>query len=143
MVKIRLNKMNRMGIFRIIEASIAILIIFGVILTILIARKPSVEESLSDRIGPLLEEIAKNNSMREDIIKGQESEANITIMNFLSTKIEPNIGYGVRICKPDETCGLSYPEGAKGNIYVGSRVISSVLTDAKPKRLSIFLWVKG
>lgn len=135
--------MNKKGIFRIIEASIAILIIFGVILTILIARKPSIEEGLSDKIGPLLEEIAKNNTMREEIIGKEEHFANVTIMNFLGTKIESNIGYGVRICKPDETCGLNYPENAKGNVYVGSRVISSVLGEAEAKRLSIFLWVKS
>ncbi len=134
--------MNTKGIIRIIEASISILIILTVVLFILVTRKPSVEVDLSERIGPLLEEIAKNNSIREEIINNSAG-ANVTIRAFLDSRIERNIGYDFIICNLASSCSLAkYPEDATGNIYVGSRIISSILTRADPKRVSIFLWIR-
>jgi hypothetical protein len=135
--------MNEKGIIRIIEASAAIVIIFIVILTLTTTRKPSTEQDLSKRITPLLEEIAKNNSMRTDIV-GEASTINLTMEAFLRDRIkEPKIGYNFTICDIDEVCSLArLPEGIVGNIYAGSRIISSSLGTATPKRVSIFLWFK-
>jgi hypothetical protein len=134
---------NKKGILRIIEASIAILIILTVVLSLSLARRASVERDLSAQISPLLEEIAKNNSMRDEIISNPN--ANATIMAFLADRIkESNLDYSVRICEMDAVCGLEiYPSGISGNIYAGSRIISSSLMGgAKPKRISLFLWIK-
>jgi len=138
---------NKKGIIRIIEASIAILIILVVILTISLTRRAATERDLSETITPLLEEIAKNNSMRDEIITHPEN-ANESIMVFLATRIkerEPNIGYNVRVCEIADVCSLeSYPSDVGGNIYVGSRLISSdLIGGAESKRVAIFLWVRG
>ena len=138
---------NKQGIIRIIEASAAILIIFIVILTFSMTRKASTEKDLSERITPLLEEIAKNNSMRDEIVKYNPPsiiKANESIDAFLKSRItETNLGYGFRICGMGEICSLGkYPSNITGNIYAGSRIISSSLEIAQPKRVSIFLWFK-
>jgi hypothetical protein len=136
---------NKKGIMRIIEASIAILIILVVILTISLTRRAATERDLSETITPLLEEIAKNNTLRDEIIANPEN-ANESIMALLAARIrEPNIGYNVAICEINNPCSLeSYPGDVSGNVYVGSRLISSgLIGGAQSKRVAIFLWVRG
>lgn len=138
--------MNRKGIIRIIEASAAILIIFIVVLTFSMTRKASTEKDLSERINPLLEEIAKNNSMRKIIISTNLTNAskNVTvkmITDFLDLRVEPNIGREANVCEVEDVCGMGgIPKNITGNIYAGSRIISSSLRDDASKRISIFLW---
>ncbi len=136
---------NNKGWLRIVEATVAILIIFAVVLSLSISRSGTAETDLSDNINPLLEEIAKNNSMREKIISAP-AEAEELIRTFISLRIrEPNVGYDVRVCDVDRVCGISsYPQDISGNIYAGSRLISSSLTaGTEPKKVTIFLWFRG
>jgi len=132
---------NKNGILRILEASIAVLIIFVVIISVAVIRKPKAERDLSEMINPLLEEVAKNNALREQIISNP-AEANNSILNLLASRIkETNINYSVRICDMDDVCGLETYPSIPGNLYAGSRVISSSLEGgALSKRVSIFLW---
>ena len=139
---------NRKGIIRIIEASAAILIIFIVVLTFSMTRKASMEKDLSERITPLLEEIAKNNSMREIIISTNLTDGISTnattkmIIDFLGPRVlEKNIERDARVCEVEQVCGMSsIPKNITGNIYAGSRIISSSIYDDASKRISIFLW---
>lgn len=140
---------NKKGWIRIVEASIAIIIILFVLLSVSQIRERRFERDLSESINPLLEEIAKNTGMREKIIADSENsnEAENTIKAFLEERLrDPNIGYDVRICKIDEVCGLDkYPTGVSGNLYAGSRIISSTLSTmgTGPKKINLFLWIKG
>ncbi|MCX8158721.1 MAG: hypothetical protein N3D20_00265 [Candidatus Pacearchaeota archaeon] len=139
---------NKKGIVRIIEASVAILIILSVVLVVSERKKLQIESDLSERITPLLEEIAKNGSMREAIIRDNETnnDAENLVMDFLKQRIkETFIGYNVTICNYTLVCGLrTYPTEAKGNIYSGERVISTTLENRQfnPKKIKIFLWIK-
>ncbi|HLF54052.1 MAG TPA: hypothetical protein VI544_02635 [Candidatus Nanoarchaeia archaeon] len=138
---------NKKGILKILEASISILIIFGVILSFAMIRKTNSERDLSKEITPLLEEIAKNNTLREEIITDPEN-ANASVLTFIASRIkDPNIGYNTVICEINETCAPDYPIDITGNLYAGSRVISSSLfggsEGAKSKKVNIFLWIKS
>ena len=139
--------MNRGGIIRIIEASAAILIIFIVVLTFSMTRKASTEKDLSERITPLLEEIAKNNSMREVIIStnlsidAEKKAAIDMIKTFLLSRVPEGIEKDANVCDVRAVCGMSgIPKEIVGNVYAGSRIISSSLHDDSSKRISIFLW---
>lgn len=135
---------GRRGILRILEASIAVLIIFTVIISFAMLRRQTTERDLSEMIAPLLEEAAKNNTLREEIISNSPN-ASENILKLVESRIkEPNLNYSVRICEISDVCGIEYPRGIPGNLYAGSRVISSSLTSgAGSKRVSIFLWYKS
>jgi len=137
--------MDKRGIMKIIEASAAILIIFIAILTLSMTRRASTEIDLSDKITPLLEEIAKNNAIRDKVVENS-ADVNETLESFLSARIiEPNIGYNFSVCiNLNEICSMqgNYPKDIVGNVYAGSRIISSSLSKAEPKRVAIFLWFK-
>jgi hypothetical protein len=139
---------NKKGWVRIVEASIAILIIFSVVIAVSGKREAKPEEDLSISITPLLDEIAKNISLRELVVKDSDTStiAEDALKEFVSRRIiSPNIGYGITICNYDQYCGLSsYPGEARGGIYAGSRVITATLnTMPYPKKINIFLWNKA
>jgi len=138
---------NKKAWIRIVEACIAILIIFIVILSVSRLQNRTTERDLAEVVSPLLEEIAKNVTMREMIISdtANSDAAENSLRGFLGARLrDPNIGYNVTICDSYEVCSLErYPGDVSGSIYAGSRIISSVLTNSgQPKKISLFLWIK-
>jgi len=130
------------GLLRIVEVSIAVMVIISIMLFIMSNRNLSAETDFSKVLQPLLEEIAKNITLREIIVTNSlESETQIEF--FLSSKIKnPALGYEVIVCEPNEICGLKqYPTGVK-EIFTDERIISSTLQSHGLKKIKIFLWVK-
>ena len=139
---------NKRAWIRIVEASVAIMIILAVILTVSQTRNRAAESDPSDILTPILDEIAKNVTFREAIINdnNESAAAENMILDFLKQKIKnPAIGYDLKICAYMEICGLErYPPDARGSIYADERVISSTLTTqgSGPRKVSIFIWLK-
>lgn len=131
---------NKRGWLRIVEASIAILIILGVLISVNSGNNNTSSEDLSEKITPLLEEIASNYTLRESVVQNSANESEKQILEFLKTKItNPSVDYTVRVCLiEDSTCALeTYPSQ---EVFVQERVISSVLGNISPKRVKIFMW---
>lgn len=131
---------NKRAWLRIVEASIAIMIVFGVLLVINSRNNFSPQQDLNSVITPLLEEIARNVTFRSDIIsQGENSEP--TIRGFISQRItQSTIKFDVAVCEANEICSMdNYPSEAS-EIYAGERIISATLTEYQPKKVKIFLW---
>jgi hypothetical protein len=130
---------NNRGWLRIVEASIAVIIILGVLITVNSSNKQTSSGDLSEKITSLLEEIASNYTLRDLIVKnGANSEG--AIMGFLKAHVtNPSVNYTVKVCPiEDAICPLErYPSQ---EVFVQERVISSVLGDISPKRVKIFMW---
>lgn len=144
---------NKNGFLRIVEASIAVLIIFAAILLLLSRRGEITETDFNAILVPILEEIAKNLSLRGEILTynttnftavGNELIIN-DLENFVATRItNPSLNYSVVICELT-LCPLDvYPKNINGNLYSNERVISTNLTESKfsPKKVKVFLWKK-
>ena len=140
---------NKKGWIRIVEASIAILIIFGVLLYVSQRMAPSADDELTTTLRPLLDEIAKNVSLREEIISATDptkiAKAENSVTAFLATRIlSKSLDYRVRICGYDQVCALDkYPPNVRGNVYADGRIITSSINTLSPKKLEIFMWVRG
>jgi hypothetical protein len=102
-------------------------------------------------ITPILEEIAKNATLREVVLNEAIplNDREQILKTFLGTRLQgAYLGYDIRICEPEDACGLaSYPEDASGGVYAEGRVISSALEIVEtrginPKKIKIFLWIK-
>ena len=135
---------NKKGIIKIIEASIAVLVILTAIISISMMKKSVVERDLSGTINPLLEEIAKNSTLREEVII--DSDASESVKSFLAKRIkDPSIGFDTKVCEINDACSLDrYPANITGNVYAGSRLISSgLISGEKPKRIGLFLWIRA
>lgn len=154
--EMRFRTRNNKGWLRIVESSIAILIVIAFLVVIGGDRKVKSENDLTVTLRPILDEIANNFELRNKILSynsnNEETELNNAailgnVTKFVSARIiHSNLGYRIRICSPDVLCGLeSFPLDAKGDIYAEERVISaSVGTSSfQPKKLKIFLWRKS
>jgi ribosomal protein S17E len=145
---------NRKGIIRIIEATIAIIIILGVILVISSTRRMPSESDMTGTINSLLEELSRNDTLREEIVtrydlsKDENNDANKkiieNIMSFLDERItnKAAFGYTTRVCDPGLACGIkpAYPEDAIGDVFSNSRTFSSTLEEYAPKNVKLFIW---
>ena len=135
--------LNNRGIIRIIEASISILIIISAVLIISSRGSVSENASFESFASDLLEEIAKNNNLREKIISSPlvGKEESVT---FVQGRIKnPNVNFEIKICLPGEICSLEiFPEGVN-EIFSSERIISSTILNYDPKKVKIFLWTEG
>jgi hypothetical protein len=132
---------NQRGWLRIVEASIAILIIFGVLL--IITRNSAPQPSSTDLASmtiPILTEMANNLTLRDYIVRqGNTSIPELT--TFVGARIkQSSVKYEVNVCDVDSLCALpQYPAGI-ANVYAGERIVSSTLNEFNPKKVKIFLW---
>lgn len=145
-----LLKMNKKGFLRIVEAVIAMMLILGVLIFVSSSRMTNVESKLSKQIPPMLEEISKDNDLREGIVRTEKDKLNekeeYLKSSFLKERItNPSIGYGVELCEPiDNLCPIEqFPIDAKGEVFAEEGVISSVLPQYSPKKVKIFLWIRS
>lgn len=134
---------NKRGWIRIVEASLAIIIIFGVLIVLNASKNNNYTIDLSDKIPPLLEKIALNETLREKIVSGiNVSETENESMVIISESIKnPRINYSFKICNLNEFCTLEpYPNA---EVFAGERIISSSLNRIAPVKIKLFLWIKG
>jgi hypothetical protein len=130
---------DRRGVIRIIEASIAILIILGVLLFVNTRNSNNGEVDLSPEIGSLLEMVAQDKNLREDVLNGQTSG----LEQFLNDNLRASLEFRIKICEIDEICSLdSYPPNKQ--VFAEERIISTNLqkVDFSPKKVKIFVWEK-
>lgn len=156
-IKMRSIIKNKKGFLRIIEAVIAILLILGVLIFVTVRSKTRAETDLSNKIPPLLDEIAKTTGWRNEIVMvvaptlAEPNPPEIEALegrlksDFLDSRItNPRINSDIEICAPlDEQCPLQeWPEGV-GNMFAGERIISAVLPQYDAKKVKIFLWISA
>jgi hypothetical protein len=142
---------NKRGWIRIIEVSIAILLIFSV-LVIVNQTSKNAKNEFNDEIRSILSEIAENTSLRDkvigvyDINKNKTTAPNLEVMTSLENVVlnainENYVGYAIEICRPNDLCGLaSYPN--VDEVYSEERIISSDLSKYNPRKIKIYLWIK-
>ena len=132
---------NKRGLIRIVEASVAILVIFSVLFVLFIRDRGTGQEDLTGLIPPLLNEIAQDSAIRNSVLNEDEG----AVKGFLSNKIDSLYNYEVRICGPTEICpiGNDYPS-IDSEIYSAERIISTNLDspEFEPKKVKVFLWRK-
>ena len=144
-------KMNKKGWLRIVEASIGIIVILGVLVAISYRQNKSVDPSLE--LAPYLDEMAKNKVLREEIINYDLIDSNNPdndiaiekITSFFSSKINrDNYNLYIRICPLEDLCPIeNYPINFDGNIYSAERIISSGRTEGfTPRKVKVFVWQK-
>ena len=133
-------KMNNKGWLRIVEAVIAILIIISSVLIVMQSKKTQREQSFCSILPGLLDEIAKNESMRK-LILADNTEV---IEKYAENSIrDPSLVFKARICDIDVPCILEKSGGLeKVDICAEQRIISTSQdqSDFSPKKLKVFLF---
>ena len=128
---------NKKAWLRIIEAFIAILIVASVLLfTITKAPKPDRTEEIHKMQRSILEQVASNDALREEIIKNDATNTSSFINFIVDKKWEVRI----KICEIVDICKMD--DYVEKEIYVDEILISSTLQEYQPKKLKLFMWEK-
>ena len=114
---------NNKGFLKVVEATIAVMLIFGTLLWVTSKTMSGTEGDLGVILNPILKEIADNSSLRLEIIKNS-SNVLTHLENFVEQRIDnPSLNYSVVRCELNEPCSLGFvPSGAKGDIFASGKV---------------------
>lgn len=132
--------MRKRGWIRIVEVVIAILLIIGFLIFIYIGMggRVSKQDYIYNLERTILEELSRDNSMREKVLAGDETDAEL--LKFIEDRlVRYNLNFNIRICPPEEACGLdSWPDSQE--VYAEEILITSTLESYNPKKLKLFVW---
>lgn len=129
------------GYLRVAEAVLGILIVLGFL--IVLNRNAYEKESdlnLQEKI--ILDEVAKNETLREKIIldaTGVEEE----IVFFAKQRLYGrNVNVSAFLCELNESCELEADQKRGTEIYAAERVISTdkAAQNFNPKKIKLFVW---
>lgn len=129
---------NKRGMLRVVEAIIAIMIVFGAVLTVATTNKGTSSSDFCDALPSLMAEIAENNDLRAEIVQGQTNGVEV----FLDKRVRnPAIDYRVAICEPSDISCFHQGAGIdKVDVCAHERIVSGTLNQFAPKKLKVFLF---
>lgn len=129
--------MNRRGWLRIVEASIAVVIILSVLFTLYSKSSASNEPDLSIRAREVLDEIAINNTIRAATL-ANDVQGYALVNASIASRLSSDVLFEVRICDLTDVCGKS--TYTPGNVYAAERIIGATLDQEQSKKIRLFIW---
>ena len=134
---------NKRGWIRIVEASVAILLILGALLLVNRQQTSIEEEDLSSKARDILDEMFRQEIYRESFLSEPVDFTDAD--NYVKDIIDENVyGFEFRICEKDDVCSLeNYPPNAGDGIYGAERIIAgSIIEDGETPIIivKLFIW---
>lgn len=131
------NFKNKKAWIRILEASMAVMIIASVLLVIYSRNNPQVDrqEQVYSIQREMLDFVSENQTLRGFVVNGNEEELSKVLSNFVPKRYD----FKIFICDVDRSCGFI---DINKEVFVQERLIVGNLQDYNPKKLRIFMWVR-
>jgi|SRR3989338_3059026 len=135
-------KKNKNGWIRIVEAVIAVIIVFASVLIVISKNNADTQED--DKCGSLnqyLNEIAKSEEMRYAVM----TENSTAVKDYLIKRIDnPSVENQVSICAPEDACPEKNSISEKIDICVGERIITGAKNadpnEYTPRKVKVFVY---
>jgi len=136
--------MNKRGFLRVVEATVSVMIVMGVLFIFFTQARVSTSPDYSEDAREILEELSRVSSLREAVLNGDMDSINIFVVGRID-RLGSFLAYEIVICSVGDACGtIEYHEG---DIYTAERVISSSLgvdpDELEPKKIRLFIWRTG
>jgi hypothetical protein len=135
------NRMDKKGFLRVVEASIAIIIIMSVLFVFYTNSREQKSLDLSERSRDVLLELSRNVSLRNDVLDYDVTlqGAPGSVEELVDLKIfEAYLETEIRVCDIDQVCGRSTV--VERDVFSGERIISADLIEFKPRKVRLFIW---
>ena len=136
---------NKQGWIRILEATIAVLMVSGIMITVY-SRHIDNSAGPGDYIYSIQKQILKDISSRNDLRNYVLTDNLEELDNYVSGKIPTAFNYSLKICNftnPPEPCKLDAAEfiaTRDKDVYVEELIISADFEHYSPKNVKLFLW---
>ncbi|MCR4284770.1 MAG: hypothetical protein NUV97_01845 [archaeon] len=139
---------NKRGWMRILEATIAVLIVSGVLL---VAHSKYVDRGLDAGTyafniqKKILNDISSRTDLRTYVLSS-DTTIPTELSDFVSQQIPSSFSHSLKVCDleiPPTPCKLNDTEfiaTLNSDIFVEEVIISSNITDYNPKKVRLFLW---
>lgn len=147
---IRIGLKNKRGWIRIAEAAMAILLLASTILILITrqAEQNSISEDMYNLQQLILDEAAKNLSVRNAVLNSATSSDLNLVQDFVSERMPLGIDFNISVCNPAGPCNVETPV-MNEEIYVADMLISSTLQQygnpltGQSKKLKIVSWISS
>ena len=136
---IRNKKWDKKGWLSIIEAVIAILIVFGAVIYIVSKQNyaPDRTQEIYEKADYLLQIITKNETLRQMVLDNQKDQLEQEI-----TKMMP-ASWNFSTCIVEDILLICSPTTPRDKeVYVKEALIVSTIQTYSPKKLRLFIWMK-
>lgn len=153
--------MNKKGWMRILEATIAVLIVSGVLIVAHLGQVDK-RDSLADYFYSLQKQILMDVALRDDLRLNvlNVEEENLddddfsALNSFIDERVPDAFGYSVRVCKLGSGAGfckmdsVTYIATMEKNVFVEDVIISAEVGEGEgeqvysPRKLKLFIWEK-
>lgn len=131
---------NSNGAARLIELTIAIVIIIAMLL--IAYRRTGTEqkgEDLTEISRDILREIASKDSLRNEVVTSQTNVALMTnTLTFVNDSLPDYVLFELRACESGIACGQS---AYQGEVYSAERIFGATSTNFNTVKLRLFLWI--
>jgi len=135
---------SKRGWIRILEATIAVMLIVGVLSIVYTQHTPpdgqvNLLKNLQEKI---LKEISSKDNLRSLVLFNQTEQ----IISAIEYNIPAHVDFHLRICDIDASAcdltGEQYIRSASKEVLAGGTIISSNIEVYEPKLVKLFLWYK-
>ena len=131
----------RRGWLRIVEAMVAVLLIFSSVLVVLYQNSQRTAHDLCSLLDPLLAEVSKEEQLRTDLLHQNSTSTEI----FIGKRIaNPLLTFHVQVCLLEGVCVLEPAFAPVDNqeVCARERIVSSTSEQLQPTRIKLFLFRK-
>ena len=130
--------MDKRGVIKIIEVTIAIALIISVLVVVFTQKNDVPLPDFSEKARSALRIVAENETLRNQILVAQNY--NQRVIDTINASLPPSFNFELRACTVSSVCGQS---SYQGNVYSAERVISADTRTYRPVKLRLFIWQKS
>lgn len=139
---------NKRAWMRILEATISILILAGVMVTIYSGggevSTTSRSESIHRLQSQILDDIVSSDVLRGHVLGDNETDL-VILEDYVNERIPESMGSSLMVCDLADPCNLNstlFLETYSLESFVEEKIVSSNFSDYKPRKVKLFLWIK-
>lgn len=137
---------NKKGWMRILEATIAVLIVSSVLIMIYSGqpKRTDASEEISNLQKSILSEMAADNNLRSHVLNSEINSNYDMLVQYVRGKIPSHLNFSLRICSLSEaSCKLHedlFKTLIDKEVFVEEVIISTDLSTYNPKKVRLFVW---
>ncbi|MFA5061331.1 MAG: hypothetical protein WC494_03380 [Candidatus Pacearchaeota archaeon] len=138
---------NKRGWIRILEATIAVLIVSSVLIMIYSGHPERVDlsEEISSLQKSILNEISSDNNLRSHVLNSEVGSNYEMLVQHIEGKIPSQLNFSLKICSLSEaSCKLDediFKTLVDKEVFVEEIIISTDLSTYNPKKVRLFVWM--
>ena len=142
------NKLRgKKGWIRILEATIAIMIVAGVLLVVA-SRSTVSKEDISEEVYQLQREVLNDILLKPELRTSAFAEDTNGLNEFAKTKIPDSFNFSIKICEltnsAGDVAGCKMDNYISGDVYAEEVILGSDFkpgqTGYNPKKVKLFIW---